>query len=170
MHDVIAPAAEPLFKAVSIIITKQHGMVENRPKTDADWERIRMAGVTLAESVYLLKIPRPIAPPGVKNESEGPEPPELSPEQILSKLKADPVLWNARIEAVRNVGLEAIDVVKRKDVEELWDVGGNLDAACENCHLDYWYPGQRGLLKKLQAKVQEAMRESSDEKPARKKK
>src|SRR5690242_12653644 len=55
MHDVISPAAEPLFKAVSIVITKQHGMVENRPKTNDDWERIRMAGVTLAESVYLLK-------------------------------------------------------------------------------------------------------------------
>ena len=87
-------------------------------------------------------------------------------EKILAKLKADPVLWNARIEAVRNVGLEAIEVAKKKDVEELWDVGGNLDAACENCHLDYWYPGQRGLLKKLQAKVQEATRDTSGRIPA----
>jgi hypothetical protein len=52
------------------------------------------------------------------------------------------VEWNARIQAMRNVALEALDVVKRKDVSELWDVGENLDKACEACHRSYWYPGE----------------------------
>ena len=30
----------------------------------SDWEKIRIGAVTLAEGVYLLKIPRPFAPPG----------------------------------------------------------------------------------------------------------
>jgi hypothetical protein len=35
-----------------------------------------------------------------------------------------------------------LDIVKRKDVKELWDAGTNLDDACENCHRSYWYPGE----------------------------
>jgi len=52
------------------------------------------------------------------------------------------VEWNARIEALRNVGLEAMDIVKRKDVKELWDAADNLEQACESCHRRYWYPGE----------------------------
>ena len=109
----------------------------------------------MAEGAYLLKIPRPFAPAGDENNSAGPEPAELSPAQIKAKLLADPVLWNAKIEALRNVGLEVMEIVKRKDVNELWDAGENLDQACESCHLEYWYPGERALLKKLDAHLEE---------------
>jgi hypothetical protein len=60
----------------------------------------------------------------------------------VAKVEKDPVEWNARIEALRNVGLEVLDIVKRRDVEELWDASENLDAACEGCHRSYWYPGE----------------------------
>ena len=65
------------------------------------------------------------------------------------------MLWNAKIEALRNVGLQVLDIVKRKDVKELWDAGENLDQACENCHLEYWYPGEKAFLKKLDRRLQE---------------
>jgi hypothetical protein len=79
----------------------------------------------------------------------------LSPAQIKAKLEADPVLWNAKIEALRNVGLEVLDIVKRKDVKELWDAAENLDEACESCHIAYWYPGDAKLLKKLDRQLKE---------------
>ncbi|HEX7137485.1 MAG TPA: hypothetical protein VF219_06550 [Vicinamibacterales bacterium] len=154
MRDMIDPASDFVFDSVGTIITKK-GRVEKVPKTDADWDRIRVGAVTMAEGAYLLKIPRPFAPPGDENNSTGPEPPELSPAQITAKLQADPVLWNAKIEALRNVGLEVMDIVKRRDVNELWDAGENLDQACENCHLEYWYPGERVLLKKLDSGLEE---------------
>jgi hypothetical protein len=155
MHDLIAPAAETLFTSVRIVVDKQHGMVEYGPKTDADWEKIRSAAVTLGEGVYLLKVRRPIVPADDRDPRDATE---LTPPEILKKLQRDPVLWEARIQAVRNVALEAIDVAKRRDTEELWDVGENLNVACERCHLDYWYPAQRLLLKELEQKVREAMR------------
>jgi hypothetical protein len=154
MRDMIDPASDSVFDSVGTIITKK-GRVEKVPKTDADWDRIRVGAVTMAEGASLLKIPRPFAPPGDENNSTGPEPPELSPAQITTKLQADPVLWNAKIEALRNVGLEVMDIVKRRDVNELWDAGENLDQACENCHLEYWYPGERALLKKLDSRLEE---------------
>ena len=154
MRDMIDPASDFVFDAVGTIVTKK-GRVERIPRTDADWDRIRIGAVTLAEGVYLLKIPRPFAPAGDENNSAGPEPFELSPAHIKEKLEADPVLWNAKIEALRNVGLEVIEIVKRKDVDELWDAAENLDQACETCHLEYWYPGEKALMKKLDAHLVE---------------
>src|SRR5436190_6258314 len=111
MHDMIDPASDFIFDAVSSVQTKK-GIVETFPKTDADWDKVRFGAVALAEGVYLLKIQRPFAPPGDNNNSEGPEPLEISPAQIKAKLEKDPVLWDAKIEALRNVGLEVLEVVK----------------------------------------------------------
>ena len=154
MRDMIDPASDFVFDAVGTVMTRGK-RIDKIPKTDADWERIRIGAVTMAEGAYLLKIPSPFAPAGDENNSAGPEPAELSPSQIKAKLLADPVLWNAKIEALRNVGLEVMEIVKRKDVNELWDAGENLDQACESCHLEYWYPGERALLKKLDAHLEE---------------
>ncbi|HJZ76760.1 MAG TPA: hypothetical protein VKE51_33725 [Vicinamibacterales bacterium] len=141
MRDMLDPIADNIFDAVSIVDNRS-GTVEVGPKTDEDWERIRIGAVTLAEGAYLLKVPRLFAPPGDLNNSTGPNAVELSPDQITAKVKADPVEWNARIEALRNVGLEAMDIVRRRDVKELWDAADNLEQACEGCHRSYWYPGE----------------------------
>lgn len=141
MKYVIDPVADNIFDAVSSTATKD-GVVDIEPRTDQDWEKIRIGAVSLAEGAYLLKIRRPFAPPGDANNSSGPNAVELSPTQMAAKVERDPVEWNARIEALRNVALEAIEVVKRRDLAELWDLGENLDNACEACHRSYWYPGE----------------------------
>jgi hypothetical protein len=143
-----------VFDSVRIVITNK-GRVEKEPKTDADWDRVRIGGVMLAEGVYLLKIPRPFAPPGDENDSTGPEAEELSPAQITAKLEADPVLWNAKIEALRNVGLEVLEIVKKRDAKQLWDAGDNLDQACESCHVAFWYPGEKEYLRKLDKRLED---------------
>jgi hypothetical protein len=155
MRYMIDPVADNIFDAVRTVVTK-NGAVETVPKTDEDWEKIQIGAVSLAEGIYLLKIPRPFAPPGDENNSTGPDAVELSPAAITAKLEADPVEWNARIEALRNVGLQVLDIVKRRDVKELWDAGQNLDEACENCHRSYWYPGENAeFYKKLNRRLQE---------------
>jgi len=154
MRDMIDPASDYVFDAIGTVDSKD-GTVEIQPRTQADWDRLRVGGVMLAEGIYLLKIPRAFAPPGDENNSTGPDPEELPPAQIKAKLEADPVLWNAKIEALRNVGLEVLDIVKRKDVKELWDAAENLDEACESCHIAYWYPGDAALLKRLDRQLRE---------------
>jgi len=159
MRDMLDPAADYIFDAVKVEFTKA-GTIEHSPKTEQDWDRIRFGAVTLAEGVYLLKIPRPFAPPGDENNSSGPDATELSPAQIKAKLEADPVLWNAKIEALRNVGLEVLEIVKHKKVDELWEAGDNLDKACETCHIQYWYPGDKALLEKVDRGIQQRYEES----------
>ena len=158
MRDMLDPASDFIFDAVKIVYTKG-GAVETTPKTDADWDRIRIGAVTIAEGVYLLKVPRPFAPPGDENNS-GPGGTELSPAQIKAKREADPVLWNAKIEALRNVGLEVLDIVNKRKTDELWDAGSNLDQACESCHIQYWYPGDKALLEKIDKQIQERFERS----------
>jgi hypothetical protein len=154
MRDLIDPVADNIFDAVGTVTTYESS-VETTPKTDADWDKIRVGAVSLAEGAYLLKIPRQFAPPGDENNSSGPDAAELSPAQIKAKLEADPALWNAKIEALRNVGLEVLEIVKKRDVDALLDAGGDLDVACETCHLEYWYPGEKALMPKLDRRLQE---------------
>jgi hypothetical protein len=159
MKYMIDPIADNIFNAVGSTLTKK-GLIDIEPRTDEDWEKIRVGAVSLAEGAYLLKVRRPFTPPGDENNSAGPDAVELAPAQITAKVERDPVEWNARIEALRNVALEVIDVVQRRDVAELWDAGENLDKACEACHRSYWYPGEsaqfyQGLRKKLERLRQE---------------
>jgi hypothetical protein len=142
MRYTIDPISDNVFDAVTYEATKK-GVVETVPKTDEDWEKVKIGAVTLAEAIYLLKLPRPWAPPGDVNNSTGPNPPELSPTQIQAKLDADPVLWDAKIQALRNVALSIMDIADKRDAKELFELSETLDKACESCHLEYWYPGDR---------------------------
>ena len=104
MRYTIDPISDNVFDAVTYESTKK-GVKEVFPKTDEDWEKVKIGAVTLAEAIYLLKLPRLFAPAGDINNSTGPNPPELSPAQIQAKVDADPALWDAKIQALRNVAL-----------------------------------------------------------------
>ena len=156
MEHMIDPIADNIFDAVWWDNTAK-GVVEHRPTTDEDWEKVRIGATTIVEGIELLKVPRPWTPPGDVNDSLGPNPPELSPAQIQAKLEKDPVLWIAKIQALRNVGLEVLEIVKKKDTDALWQAGGDLDDACEACHLEYWYPGDRATVeaeRKFRARIE----------------
>jgi hypothetical protein len=140
MEYMIDPASDYIFDSVKTLIRPDGSVVEVAPKTDEDWKKLRIGAVTIAEGAYLLKVQRPFTPHGDENNSVGPDATELSPAQIMAKVQADPVEWNARIEALRNVALEVLDIVDKKNVKELWDASENLDVACEQCHSSYWYP------------------------------
>lgn len=148
MRDVIDPLSDNIFLAVGTRVSAQ-GVEEWAPKTDEEWQKVRTGAVAMAEVSHLLKVPRPLAPKGDENNSTGPDAPELSPAQILAKLQKDPVLWQAKVEVLRNVGREVLDIVERRDAVALEEAGEHLDQACEGCHLEFWYPGQKELMKRL---------------------
>jgi hypothetical protein len=140
MEYMIDPASDYVFDSVKTIVQPNGKVVEIVPKTDEDWKKLQVGAVTMLEGIYLLKVQRPFAPAGDVNNSVGPDANELSPTEIAAKVQKDPVEWNARIEALRNVGLQVLEIVKKKNTQELWDASENLDEACEACHRSYWYP------------------------------
>jgi len=151
MENIIDPIADNVFDAVGVDVSVK-GVVETKPVTDDDWAKVRQGAVTLAEGSNLLKMPRPVAPPGDKNNSNGPNAPELSPEQILSKIDGDRALWNKHVDELRDEAVKVLDIVKAKDADALFQAGSRLDKACENCHLEYWYPGDRKAVLEDEAK------------------
>ena len=166
MRFDIDPASDYIFDAVQYDSTLK-GARDIYPRTDEDWEKVKIGAVSLAENVYLLKIKRPWAPKGDVNNSTGPNPPELSPAQIQAKYDKDPVLWDAKIEALRNAALEVMEIADKRDTKALFEASADIDMACENCHLEYWYPGDRADVE--QDKKQRARFDPTAKAPRKKK-
>ena len=69
--------------------------------------------------------------------------PELSGSEIDAKINADRPRWNQHADALRVASLNALKMVKARNPEGILDAGTAIDKACESCHLEYWYPGDR---------------------------
>ena len=39
--------------------------------------------------------------------------------------------------------MTALKAIDAKDVEGLSNAGGDIDEACESCHLVFWYPNEK---------------------------
>ena len=163
MRDQIDPLSDNIFDAVGTSV-RPEGVIEIAPRTDEDWAKVRIGAVVLAEAANLLKIRRAFAPPGDVNDSVGPNAPELAPDVIEAKVDADTARWSSYAENLRTVAVEVLDIVKRKDTIALDDAARKLDRACENCHLEYWYPGDRKILERLRKEIEDERSTASREK------
>jgi len=143
MEHIIDPTADWVFDAAVVDVTAK-GIVETKPLSDEDWLKVERGGLLLAESTNLLKMPRRMAPPtqDINKPNKGAEP-ELTPEQIQAKVDQDRALWNKYADSLRDAALTTVKVARARDAEALFNVGSEIDKACENCHLEYWYPGDR---------------------------
>jgi cytochrome c556 len=143
MENVVDPTAEVIFDAVVTDITAA-GVVETRPTTEEDWLKVQRAALLLAETTNLLKMPRQVAPPGDQDTPGG----ELSPAQIQAKVDADRARFSKYADDLRDVAIKWMIAAKAKNVDGIFQIGGDLDTACENCHLEYWYPGDKKNVQK----------------------
>jgi len=151
MESVIDPMADNVFDAVGTDASDK-GIIETKPVSDDDWAKVRAGAVTLAEGSNLLKILRPVAPHGDKNKSSGASAPELSPEQIRAKIDQNRALWNKHADQLRDEAVTVLEIVKNRNADALFEAGSRIDRACENCHLEYWYPGDKKAVLEDEAK------------------
>jgi hypothetical protein len=145
MTSLLDPLADNIFDAVATDVTEK-GLVEHRPTTDEDWAKVMQGAVALAEGTNLLKMhPRLAAPPDYTFDPKerGPGAPELAPAEIQKKIDADPALWNRHADDLRTEAIKVIAIVKARDADKLFAAGSDIDKACETCHLEYWYPGDK---------------------------
>ena len=151
MEHVIDPTADFVFDAVGVDVSAK-GAVETKPVSDDDWLKVERGALQLAESTNLLKMKRPVAPSG--EEVLPPNPakpaPELPPAEIQARIDKDRALWNKYADGLREASLESFKIAKARNVNGLFEAGNKIDKACENCHLEYWYPGDRKAVLKDQ--------------------
>jgi hypothetical protein len=140
MLHIVDPAGDLVWDSVATVIDKK-GLHETVPASDEDWFKVRTGVITLIEASNLLMIPgRAMARPGEKSEAPGVE---LEPAEMEVLVKKDLEGWNSRAKDLHNVSLKVLDVVEKKDAKALFDIGEDLDKACENCHRAYWYPNEK---------------------------
>ncbi len=160
MTHVIDPTADAIFDAAVVDVSAK-GTTTTTPVSDEDWLRVERGLLLLAETSNLLKMPRQVAPADAPPEELPPGAPdaELSPAQIQKMIDGDRTGWNDKADGMRRVALVSMMLVKGRDPESLFKVGGDLHDACEACHLEYWYPGDKPIV--------ERSRESTVTQPAK---
>jgi len=143
MEEIVDPASDVLFDAVATEITAA-GINEKRPRTDEEWAHVEANALILAEAANLLKMPgRKAASPGDQTKSEGPDAPELTADEIQAKIDGDRAKWVMYATRLQDQAKKARDAAKRKDVDGFFALGEHIDVACEECHLEYWYPNDK---------------------------
>jgi hypothetical protein len=152
MEHIVDPTADWVFDAAVIDVSEKE-VVETKPLTDEDWLKVERGALILAESANLLKMPRAMVPPGDKSLNDAPGGPELTPREIEAKVKQDPAMWNRHADGLRAAALESLQIIKSRDAEGLFDAGDKIDKACERCHLEYWYPGDKKAVLENQQKT-----------------
>jgi cytochrome c556 len=137
MDSMVDPSGEFLFESVQEI-SDEHGVTQKAPQTEEEWAEVRHRAVTLLEAPNLLVMPgRRVAHPDEKPERQEIE---LAPERIQQLIDGDRISFINRakdLQGAANMALKAIDA---RDKKALLDALTVLDKACENCHLQYWYP------------------------------
>jgi hypothetical protein len=139
MDSMIDPSADVVWESVATILGPK-GIEERQPQTDEEWTNVRLGALRLVEGANLLMMPgRHVARPHEKSETPGVE---LEPEEMEKLVNQDRAAWLTRVNALHQVSEEALKAIDAKDAKALNDIGERLDGACENCHLQYWYPNQ----------------------------
>ena len=137
MDSMVDPSAEYIFDSVAQI-ADERGIREKAPHTNEEWKEVRRRAVQLLEAPNLLVMRgRRVARP--RERAENPEV-ELQPEDIQKLIDADHPAFSVRALTLQDAANAALQAIDAKDAKALFDAAGQLDKACENCHLRYWYP------------------------------
>jgi hypothetical protein len=139
MSGPVDAAADALWDSVGTESSAK-GPVDKTPKTDADWAKVRMHAVMLAEMGNLLMVEgRLVARPGQTLENP-PGEGDLTPEQSLAQINANRDAFNGFAKAMQDTALLSVKAIDARNVDALLEAGGALDEACEACHKRFWYP------------------------------
>lgn len=110
MHDVIYPHAEVVWDAVGTIIDAD-GTHEIRPASEEEWERVMQSALTVAEAGNLL---------------------------MMEGRAKDDDAWMLHASALIDAGILAKEAALNRDAEAVFDTGGQVYSACNDCHERYW--------------------------------
>lgn len=141
MAMMIVPASKVVFEAVSTVTVK--GKEQQKvPRTEGDWAAVSNAAQRMIEGSKLIaENGRHIA----RNMNAAGKEGELNPKQMEALLVKNRPAWDKFAREFGDVANAAARAAEKKDVDGVFAAAGDLDTACENCHLTFWYPEQDKL-------------------------
>lgn len=141
MDSIVDPGADYIWESVETVVNAS-GIHEKKPQTDEEWQEVRRHAIMLVEATNLLKMPgRAVAKPGEKADDPNVE---LPPEKIQEMINQDRPTWNKFAKALHDATMDVLKTIDAKDAEAMLGTSDRIDTACENCHLHYWYPEDKG--------------------------
>jgi hypothetical protein len=99
---------------------------------------VRRSAITLIEAMNRVVLPGRRAASAETPVGLG----ELPPEQIELLIRRLRSLFMGFANGLRVTAREAVEALDHEDVDALLKAGGDIDAACEACHVTFWYPNQ----------------------------
>lgn len=138
MQSVVDPNVDPIWESIETTVSAA-GVEEKHPKTDADWAVLKNHAIALREvSNLILMDGRKVA---VSNTSTVAA--ELSPDEIEKLIVQNRPAFIKNAHDLHEAVTQAIVAIDAKDVAALEATGGAIDEACEKCHMQFWYPGDK---------------------------
>ncbi|MEE2778226.1 MAG: hypothetical protein VYE73_15855 [Acidobacteriota bacterium] len=118
MQNIVDPAADVVWGSVGTIIDDT-GTNEFFPQNDEEWQLIVNAAMTLTESGNLL---------------------------MIGERAIDDGLWMEMSQDLVKAGQLALAAAQAQDKDEIFMIGGEVYAACDQCHATFWVGDlERGL-------------------------
>ncbi|RYF98819.1 MAG: hypothetical protein EOO07_37625 [Chitinophagaceae bacterium] len=140
MLAVIDPNVDPIWNSIKTTITAQ-GVEETKPTSDEDWAALKLHAIALSEASNLLMIEgRKVAHPSASTSTHSSE---LGPQEIEALIAANRPAFIKNAQDLHDTVTLALSAIEAKDVDTLESVGGAIDQACEQCHSQFWYPGDK---------------------------
>ena len=140
MLSVVDPNADVVWLSVTTVQSSK-GTVDTAPKNDEEWKKVRQGAIALTEASNLLIMPgRHVAAPGEKSETPGVE---LEPSEMEVLINKDRASWEMRAKKLHEAGVAVLQAIDAKDSQKVFEVGEQIEQACENCHRQYWYPNEQ---------------------------
>jgi len=109
MESIVAHAAETYWGSVQVTVDET-GVHERQPQTDAEWESVWAAGISIAESGNLL---------------------------MMTPRAVDEGAWMQFARSLVDAGAEAASAAQAHDVERVFAAGEQVYNACTACHARY---------------------------------
>jgi hypothetical protein len=119
MHHMVIPNAEIVWRSVGTVYTV--GKVEEiQPRTDEEWLDVEASATVLTEAGNLL---------------------------MMEGRALDNGRWMERARALREAGASVHEAAKARNVQAVFERGGNLFEACQGCHFEYRFKAEKGMFR-----------------------
>jgi cytochrome c556 len=149
MTQRIDPDADAIWAIGNAAISEDASM-DPAKMTDADWVKLREAATRMAGHSRGLETLDPllVKEPGAKIADEGTEG-APTPDQIQAHLDRDTDVFRALADSLTTHANDLSAAAAKKDFANAGRLINEMDGVCESCHLEFWYPEQKELMKKM---------------------
>ena len=111
MLHVVDRGADLFWTGAGESYSKGKPVVDLSPKTQADWDRVISGAATVVVATNSLKLP--------------------------GYARAPVADWDRHAEQIAEIATRGKAAAERKDKTAMYDIGAELDDACENCHKQF---------------------------------